>query len=533
MLKKLSEFTLEKKQYWLLIALVLSTGFSMASLNTFQIGTYMDDAWYINTATALATGQGFSRIWFPQPVPETNLPIGYPLALSVIRLFFPQSFLPLQLFSLLCVLVTLYLSVKVFDAYLSPFLYITYIFLVSVNTNIVGASHQVMSEAFYLMLTFIVFALVQASEHSGQQKWLAIICAFVATYGFFTRGWGGALVVSLVAYWLINKKWKSALFTVLIFVASVILWSWRNASLGGSGVINNLGADSDAVRWYVGRLLNSVSTLDDVFLDQMSTIIMPLFLGPRFLQFFGAARLMFVPYLLAASVSLAIVAGWIRHFISGRGILMNLYVFFYLLILIQAPGLRYWIPLIPFVIYYFLIGVEWGIQVICDRIRKPLWAPFMALAIFSMVFILHLGRDFQEILDPVRNRIPDVASGSTWIADNTPDDAIVMALVPRVSYLYSSRKTIPYPDAGDTHLFPMIELTSTGKKERFIESIDFYQVSYVLVEPMLRSGLPMEWSPYIQEDIIPVLQENPLRFRLVYRNADDKVRIYQVAHEQN
>jgi len=212
---------------------------------------------------------------------------------------------------------------------------------------------------------------------------------------------------------------------------------------------------------------------------------------------------------------------------------MNLYVFFYLLILIQAPGLRYWIPLIPFVIYYFLIGVEWGIQVICDRIRKPLWAPFMALAIFSMVFILHLGRDFQEILDPVRNRIPDVASGSTWIADNTPDDAIVMALVPRVSYLYSSRKTIPYPDAGDTHLFPMIELTSTGKKERFIESIDFYQVSYVLVEPMLRSGLPMEWSPYIQEDIIPVLQENPLRFRLVYRNADDKVRIYQVAHEQN
>jgi hypothetical protein len=180
------------------------------------------------------------------------------------------------------------------------------------------------------------------------------------------------------------------------------------------------------------------------------------------------------------------------------------------------------------IIYYFLLGIEWLVEKSLVKVSRLRWVPFIVGGVAFAIFFLHLGRDVQEMLNPVRDRIPNVALGASWIPKNTPGDALVMAQAPCVTYLYSNRHVVPFPDAAYEVYKPYLDLKAVGARARFYEAIEVSGVSYVLVEPELAPGIPFKWSSYIRDDIIPLLEGDNKRFNLVYSDESSLIRVYRV-----
>jgi hypothetical protein len=258
----------------------------------------------------------------------------------------------------------------------------------------------------------------------------------------------------------------------------------------------------------------------------------PLLFGPRILAFLGQVGLAPVVYGAGALIILILVAGYlveVRRALSPA----ELYVPLYLAILTLAPlDKRYWVPLTPLLVLYLVLGTKVILSWLGARLPSPRLASVAGSVFLISLIALHFYRDVQAVADPVRARIPDVAIGPTWLVENTPADVIVMAPVPRVTYIYSQRKAVPFPDGGDGHRYELSpelgRLVSEGVLPRFHEAIEQFNVDYILVEPELAAGTPFSWQPYFRDVIVPTLDQNTERFKPVYVDTSGLVRIYRV-----
>jgi hypothetical protein len=107
---------------------------------------------------------------------------------------------------------------------------------------------------------------------------------------------------------------------------------------------------------------------------------------------------------------------------------------------------------------------------------------------------------------------------SVWLKASTPADSIVMSEQPQTDYLYSGRKTVPYPnlpisvDALNAHLAR-------------------YGVDYILVAPRLK-WLPNYDPEYSEKTVqlLTVLGVTPLAPSVseVYASEYDAVRVFAV-----
>jgi hypothetical protein len=112
----------------------------------------------------------------------------------------------------------------------------------------------------------------------------------------------------------------------------------------------------------------------------------------------------------------------------------------------------------------------------------------------------------------------DLRIRSEWLKTHTRVSDIIMTEQPEADYLYSERKTVPYP-----HPLP-----SDEELEVYLIS---NSIDYILVAPRL--GWFSHYSPVYSDqmnDFLPAferLQANH-RIRLVYSLDSDLIRVYEV-----
>ncbi len=218
---------------WIPLALTIVLG--AARLGAFQVGSWTDDAWYIAAASALAKGLGYVRPWTPGLMPETNLPVGYPLLLAPLRVIFPSTFIPMQLLSLAAAVGTIGLCYVYYRRRLEEHLAWLVTLLVAVHVAFVGFSTVVMTEAVYTLLSMGLLVVVDCQErahHQGIGRYL--LMGLVATGACFVRGWGITVVGASVVYLLVKHRWRGAAGVLLPFVALYGPWSVRNVALGAT-----------------------------------------------------------------------------------------------------------------------------------------------------------------------------------------------------------------------------------------------------------------------------------------------------------
>jgi len=239
---------------------------------------------------------------------------------------------------------------------------------------------------------------------------------------------------------------------------------------------------------------------------------------------FSKWRMDFVPSIMGAVTVGVVLVGFVRvartH--SDRGV-SELYVALYFAILLGTQfaldgGERYLAPIFPFLMLYTWQGSSWLLQNV-PGLRSPVRVSGLMTAMIALLLVLYLARGVQAIVHPVRDRLPDVTLGTTWLRTNTPTDAIVMAAGPREVYLYGQRKVVPFPPPSTNHA-------------ELAQRITCGQADYVLVRARMVPGVP-HWDDVTAQHIVPTFDEHPSLFEQTYASPDGITRVYRIVRPES
>ena len=499
-----------------------------------------DESAYIVLARSIATGQGFRALNSPGNPPWTLYPFGYPLMLApVMYLFpdFPENVIPLKLVSVLFGVATILVVYQFFRSLkVEARMALSLVFALVLCPLTIGFATHTLSEAPYLFFSLVALLLLNKWEREGNlinAAWALAVLAMAVAY--LTRVVGLSLFAASVAYLLLRGRWKHVTLTVLLFALIISPWAYRNMAVGASGLttdyVRSFFVHKDMARPYLGtigpgdlvaRLLNNVrghatNKILWLFFPWAINGWWPAFLGRLHLE-----QLTWVPSVLGLVVSGLCVLGYILS-LKERVRISHLYVLFYLGIILLPPWYverNLW-PLLPFLLYYFVVGIRW----LADR-ASLLWhqsvsiaRPATAVALCAILFGFAMSDRHQLAASAVYRAGQVNATEKSffemceWIRKNTAEDDLVMYLYPVKTYLYTGRKTTG---------IPMIIDRST-----FLESLYHQGVDYVALEPFRQE---YEYGGQERIYLQPVIAMNPGAFIPVYQTpSEPRILVYQIA----
>ena len=511
-----------RNQVVLFLVLITLAVYGVMLTSGFQVGSYDDDATYINLAHALQSGQGYVDMAWTQPQPHTLYPPVYPLLLTPLLMAFDYewllrlNFLPLQLLSLAMILsslVFLYLALR----RLSPHYAEVVTCVAAFSPSIAGTTVQVMSEAPYLFFSMV--ALYAATVwRPGSNRWL-VAASSAAALASVTRVIGVALLASFVLFsWTVGRQSRKAWLTmVALALLPIIGWCIRNyvlgaSILGGYKVVFVPGQSSN----YGSVVINNLHT---IIFSTIPSAILPGLTSPQVTNWLGRRGLSFVPRAIGLAIVLLVVLGYRQQW-RAKVAPQELYVPLYIGIVVLTSfaldaGGRYVMPILPFLLLYLFRGTEFVFGRMFPN-RAPTTLP-VGVVTSCAIGLISLGvfRDIQAVVNPVRQRIPDITQGTTWLRQNTRPQSVVMTRHYRDVYLYAQRKL---------ELFPA-QLRSAGELARMLPCAG---VDYVLVQPALATGLPFQWDEYTASVVVPALASRPDVYALEFMSADHLSAVYEV-----
>jgi len=205
------------------------------------VGLFVDDAWYVLLAQALATGQGYQLINSPSPGLLPTYPPVYPFLLSLAyRLWpsFPNNLLLLKSVSMLAMLGVGWASWRHFrrDREWPQWLALLSALTVALTPSLVFlATSSAMSECVYMMFQLLAVVAVETCARAEQDKrgWrYALLAGALAAAAFLTRSIGLAVIGAGFLYLLKERRWRSAAVfagTVALLAAPWMLYARLHA----------------------------------------------------------------------------------------------------------------------------------------------------------------------------------------------------------------------------------------------------------------------------------------------------------------
>lgn len=509
------------KRIVLVGVVLLSTILAIYGFDDYQVGAYLDDARYIVLAESLAAGQGYYLINFPLAPSEPNFPPGWPLLLATVMAFNDGSYTIFKCLSFgfwFCSLILIY---RVFSRRISsPYLEVLFAF-VALNPTVIRLSGMVMSEAAYLclsLLTIDLFDRWEKQQRFNHHQWsthlLLVVVAIVAVYTQLIRTVGLSIVLAVGLYLLYLKKIKAfgifAVVTCLSFVPQILLNINNHGTLIAPGYkVQVLDSVSP-----ITKLLQMMKNLQAYSDTMIASTIVPIF-GPTIEAFLNEKGLGVVLPICNWLVIGAISVGLLRALKELRVESIYVSIYFVAVLNFWNPAVgsaqtRFLIPIIPFLFYLALCTMIWFAQQIIRNNKQKV--AYVVTVLICPLILLSIIRNIQALEDPVRNRMKDLSIGTTWVQENTAENAIIMTSDPISDYLYTRRLTVEYP---------LVE-------QDIEESLSEQQVDYIIIAPQLQMLRTTQLDPFVESVLLPVLTSDPAMYRLVYHNKMHNVFVYKL-----
>jgi hypothetical protein len=226
-----------QRRYSLLVAALLLACFALFVLRLDRAaGLYVDDAWYLLLAKALATGQGYQLINAPTPGIVPLFPPGYPFLLSLVyRLTgdFPANIMWLKLVSVFSLVGLGWLGYEYLtrDRHVPRGGALALAILAILSPQLVFfATSTLMAECLFALLVVAVVLTIERGvrlhREEGRIRWpLFVIGGILAAASYLTRGAGIVLLIGLLLYLLKERLWRPVLVLVLLFVVTLGPWT--------------------------------------------------------------------------------------------------------------------------------------------------------------------------------------------------------------------------------------------------------------------------------------------------------------------
>ena len=467
-------------------------------------GGFKDDGWYVVLAKSLATGNGYSLVNLPGRPGMYLFPPFFPLLLSwLFRIspIFPGNVFLLKSLSIASMLLVSVLLFRFFhreDRLPRSLAYLLAFTAAVAPSFVMLATSTVMSECVFTTLQFATLLL--AERYIEKRLTTGVSFAFVvavpASAAYLTRTIGIALIAAVALGFLTRKMFKPlAIFLVasLLCVAPWIVYKHLPAASGAdSGPIvtgyspyfwSRLAGSAQPgtiTPWDLPARFWQTSTV--IAGDDVGGLLLPsLYRAPSESGEELIAMTAVIPsvsrnaiglnsstmglnaegQLISLGLSVVVLIGFVTSVRRSVGCPELFFAFSLLMIIAWPwPPIRYLVPLLPFFLYYLLVGVSEIYRPVLKRIGRPApadhWtASRIVLLLILGLFLFDNGMYIAAMhLDPNSGQYPDwlrqsdaAGEAAEWIRNHTSDKEIVSGDNLPVTYLYSHRLTeMCFPD---------------------------------------------------------------------------------------
>jgi hypothetical protein len=468
------------------LLVLVCTWFTVYILRLNQIaGLFIDDAYYVLLAKALATGQGYQLINLPSPSGFPVYPPVYPWLLSLIYRIsphFPNNITILKTVSVSAMFgvgLVSYLHLMRDREWPQLWALISAFTVTLIPAFVFFATSTFMTECLFtlLQLTFIL-VIERGVRAPRNQEWrFTMMGAMLASTAFLIRTIGIGLIVAAIIYLIKKRRWRGLATFTLSAVLIVGAWTLYvrlkaptpepGAQPGGimTQSYNNLfwlrrAGDINSGNAGIRDLPYRVFTnFRQIVGNNLAMILVPTFYRPAIHSgeetLENGENLYAFSYLLGAVIALGAVTTARRKLMLAESVVA---VSLGIIVLWPWYTFRFIIPLTPFIVFYLVIGVKEILDRLARREKIDMlggvyFSPIIPVSIILSLFIfdhfsyLRLMSDKHSAKNVTwKTRFEEDQKALEWIRSNTRENAVIATTNPGMVYLYTNRKSVPRSD---------------------------------------------------------------------------------------
>jgi len=375
----------DKKKDWsdLIFFVLLSFAFLLAYGHIFdeKLDLNGDNFGYLNYASSILQGHGYSSPYNPDYTPTNWFPPGYSAILALLMSVFGQNIVLLKavngLFYLGGILLFFTVAKKVTKS--APLAF-TVCCLLLFNSGLLRLATILMSEIPYLFFSILALYMLMKLEDDVKiwksRYFYGVLLSAVAA--FYLRSVAIVLVGAIVLHWLMEKKWKRVIGFIGGFSILYLPWMIRNSVYGLKGRYLDAMFTVNNWRPEEGKISTFSAFMDKIWVNLYDTVIKGfmdvLFPFTQDDQWSKAVAMVLGIILVLVVFYGAWKTGRYRFLFSSY-LLGNIVVF---LLWHPGNGPRYVWPLAPFIALCFFHGIVVLADQLLRRSKKalPQYAPY-------------------------------------------------------------------------------------------------------------------------------------------------------------
>ncbi|MFC2091348.1 tetratricopeptide repeat protein [Elusimicrobiota bacterium] len=466
------------------------------SVNYYYIGTYNDDAWYVNAAKYIAGVQGAHQ-------ELSERPLGYSFLLSPFVKLFPENEYVLRFPS---IVLTLFVPIILFfwlrDAFPANRL-IIYLVLLCFNAYSIMYSVSVMSEAAFVFLTFASIVLLKKNiENHGRFLSVAVL-SFLCVMMFFFKSQGILFFMSVFIYYLMRRQYRTSAVLIILYACILFIVKYSIFAEYGLGPFRKYSYE-------VIRRYSNPAVLEMFYKNAFYYIswgISSILLNIRGAGY-SSAVLVKVAVFFISIVSFSVtIFGMIEENRCEYLKPVKIYMVLYFLqnILWVNVSIRYLVPIMPFILYYFLTGVYY--------LRKQLF-----YIVSLILLVLYASYDVSIVRASLKEHPGNYSrpiQTFEWIRHNTEESDVFATLKPSLFSYNTGRRT---------------ELINCNQsRDELYHSLVSKNVSHVAIFSARTSQRTFgdTWS-VDKYSLLKFIMNDKNRFENIYENINEETILWKV-----
>jgi len=417
-----------------------------------------DNAGYVSLAHGLVTTGTYTDVFDPEGLPHTKYPPVFPAVLALLIGLGARTWVALKMTAAVSTVAAIGFTYAWAERSIGSLPAFAVALVLALSSGIVYYSHWILSDPLFLVLTVAaLLALARADEDGAQPLWL-VAGVLAAGLAYFTRSAGLPLIVALLLWLGLRRRWRALAMTTVAVGLPMIGWWLRGR---GEGV-----AQYGAEFWMVDPYQPTLGTIGvfglvpRLFGNLSSYAVNHL---PGGVVGTGGPALTQLGLLL----TLSSLAGWVlcvRKRVGPAELFFPLYAGLILLWPEVWGGDRFALPLYPLVFLYGAVAL----REVTSRL-PAVAGPLMTAAAVLVLLLPAAGnwidgaREASACERIVGERgawgcygpqIGSFVGAAAWTGSGLPRGAAVLSRKPRHFYLLSGHpsRAFPFDEDPATHL---------------------------------------------------------------------------------